>query len=290
MKKYKILMIVFVVAALIVGCDKDPLYEKGDYLYEHNDLTYLENFDGILIHWAIYVTEEQQEAIREIAASMVQVEGGTFTMGSSDSAAFADEGPAHQVTLPNYRIAKFTITQKQWKVIMGTSLNWDEHFGVGDQYPCTRMTMSDVDNFIAKLNQLSDLKFRKPTEAEWEYAARGGKKSHGYLYSGSNNPDEVAWHQGNGSNVLHCPGSLQANELGLYDMSGNIYEWCEDEYAPYTAEAQTNPVCTSGDGRVVRGGSISYEAPYASVTARQHLNPNTQSFVVGLRLAMSETN
>lgn len=286
MKRFSTLLWILVATLLIVSCDKDPLYDKGDYLYENSDLTYLENFDGILIHWSEDVTEEQQEAIREIAASMVQVEGGTFTMGSNDSLAATNEGPAHQVTLSNYRIAKFTITQKQWMAIMGYSLNWDEHYGQGDQYPCTNLSMEEVDYFISKLNSLSGLNFRKPTEAEWEYAARGGKHSHGYLYSGSNNPDEVAWHQGNGGNALHWPGSLQPNELGLYDMSGNIFEWCADHYAPYTAEAQTDPVCLSGNSRVVRGGSISYEAPYARVTARQQLNSSTRSFVVGLRLAM----
>lgn len=284
MKKISTLMFLCVAALLIVSCDKDPLFDKGDYLYEYNNLTYLENFDGILIHWSSTVTEEQQEAIREIAASMVRVEGGTFTMGSDDSLAAADEGPAHQVTLSNYRIAKFTITQKQWKAIMESSWNWNNHYGVGDEYPATQISMDQVDQFIKKLNKLSGLNFRTPTEAEWEYAARGGKQSHGYLYSGSNNPDDVAWHQGNAENVLHWPGCLQPNELGLYDMSGNVWEWCEDCYAPYTAESQTNPVCTSGEGRVVRGGSISYEAQYARVTQRNHCQD--ASFVVGLRLAM----
>lgn len=288
MKKISAFISLCVVALLIVGCDKDYVYEKGDYQYENKGLTYLENYNGILIHWADKVSDEQKEVIRDIASSMVLVENGSFTMGCADASAFADEAPAHQVTLSDYYLAKFPVTQKQWRVIMGYAMDWNGIYGAGDEFPATNISISDVDLFLKQLNQMSGLNFRKPTEAEWEFAARGGNSTHGYLYSGSNNADEVAWHQGNANQKLHQPGGLKANELGLYDMSGNIYEWCEDHYAPYPTEAQTNPTGPeTGNGRVVRGGSISYEADYARVSARNHIPAETRSFVVGLRLAMT---
>lgn len=289
MKQYKIFILLFAVAALAVSCDKDPEFEPGHYQYENRDLTYLENIGGMLIHWKDGVTEEQKVAVREIAASMVQVDGGTFMMGAEYGFSQADEAPIHQVTLTSFKMAKFTVTQFQWRAIMGYGLDWNPVFGLGDDYPATNMSMGDVDAFIAKLNQLSNLKFRKPTEAQWEYAARGGQKSHGYLYSGSDNHEEVAWCQDNANYMLHPSGLLQPNELGLYDMSGNIWEWCEDRYAPYPAIAQTDPVqVTSGTGRVVRGGSYSCGSNSSQVSARNHLDPSTQSFVVGLRLVMND--
>ena len=274
---------------LATGCDKDPLYPEGDYRYENKDLTYLENIDGILIHWDEQVTEEQQEAIREIVSAMVRVEGGTFQMGSDSGLANDDEQPVHAVTLSNYRIGKFTITQKQWKAIMGGDPGWNSQFGLGDEYPATQISADDVRGFLNVLKGLSGLNFRLPTEAEWEYAARGGKSLHGTLYSGSDDADAVAWHQGNAGNRLHPVGSLQPNELGLYDMSGNVWEWCSDRYGAYSAEAQTNPQGpNSGQRRVVRGGSFSYEAAFSRVTQRNSIQPNTQSFAVGFRLAMDE--
>ena len=285
----KIPMILAALLLLAAGCDKDPLYKDGDYLYENKDLTYLENFDGILIHWDEQVTAEQQEAIREIAASLVRVEGGTFQMGSDGELANDDEQPVHAVTLSSYRIAKFTITQKQWRAIMGQDWTWNENYGTGDNYPATNLNANEMKQFLRKVNQLSELDLRLPTEAEWEYAARGGKSSHGTLYSGSNDADAVAWHQGNAGNRLHPVGSLQPNELGLYDMSGNVWEWCSDWYGNYTEDAQTNPQGpTSGERKVVRGGSFSYEAAFSRVTQRNSVRPDTRSFALGFRVAMDE--
>lgn len=278
--------IIGIVSLCLCSCDKDPIFTNGDYQFENRDLTFLENYDGILIHWDSTVNVEQQEAIREIVSSMVLVEGGTFMMGADDSLAADDEAPIHQVELSDYRINKFVITQKQWTAIMEVELYWNAQFGTGDDYPATNMSMGDADMFIERINKLSGLNFRKPTEAEWEYAARGGNKSNGYLYSGSNDPDEVAWHQAI-SDMLHPVGLLKSNELGLYDMSGNIWEWCEDVYAPYIADSQINPVNTNGVNRVVRGGSYSFESAYSRITQRNQLYPSTHSFVVGLRLAMS---
>lgn len=288
MKRLYTILMICVAALQIVSCDKDPIFDNGDYQYENRDLTFLENFDGILIHWSEQASDEQKEVVRELAASMVRVKGGTFNMGATGGMAAVNECPIHQVTLPDYRMAKFVITQKQWEIIMGYDLNWDSRFGVGDDFPATGLTYSAANEFIAKINQLSELNFRLPTEAEWEFAARGGNNSQGYLYSGSNKPEEVAWCQENAENVLHPVGVLQPNELGLFDMSGNIYEWCADYYGAYLSGTQNNPSGPeTGTERVLRGGSISYESPYSRVTARQHLIPETTSFVVGMRLSMS---
>ena len=293
MKDKKILMICAAMFLLLSGCEKDPYFMEGNYLYTNSDeLKYLENHNGILINWNEEgVTDEQKEVIREIVDNFVMVEGGTFKMGANDSMAPADEKPLHYVKLSDYRISKFTVTQKQWKVIMGqyNYVTWNENYGIGNDYPATQISMSDVQDFLKILNWLSGLHFRLPTEAEWEYAAKGGKNSHGTLYSGSDNPDEVAWHQGNAGNILHQPGLLRPNELGLYDMSGNVWEWCSDWYGEYPSTAQTDPIGPSqGDRRVVRGGSFSYEAPLSRVTQRKSLSPDYQSFVTGFRLAMDE--
>ena len=275
----------------VVSCNKDPLFKEGDYLFTtSNDLKYLENFDGILINWnEEKVTDEQKEVIREIASNMVRVEGGTFPMGSDDELAAADEAPIHSVTLSSFRMNKFTVTRKQWRVLMGTDPGWNSNYGIGDDLPATHLSYVDCLAFLNKLNSLTDLTFRLPTEAQWEYAARGGKQSHSMRYSGSDNPNEVAWHQDNAGNVLHKPGILHPNELGLYDMSGNIWEWCSDWYAEYSVSAQTDPIGpTIGSRRVVRGGSFSYEASYSRVTQRNNLSPDYHSFVTGFRLAMDE--
>lgn len=292
MKRLNIAICIVVLLALFAaGCDKDPIFKEGDYLYTSADtLKYLENYNGILINWnEVEVTEEQQEVIREIVSNMVRVEGGSFSMGSDDELAAADEAPVHSVTLSNFRINKFTVTQKQWRVLMGTDPGWNSNYGVGDEFPATYVTYNDCNNFVYMLNQLSGLNFRLPTEAEWEYAACGGTQSHGTHYSGSDNPDEVAWHQGNAGNVLHYPGVLRPNELGLYDMSGNVWEWCSDWYGGYFADVQTNPTGPSnGNRRVVRGGSFSYEAPYSRVSQRNSCSPTYRSFVTGFRVAMDE--
>ena len=284
-------MILAALLLLAAGCEKEPYFGEGDYLFTPSEeLKYLENHNGILINWNDGgVTEEQQAAIREIVDNLVAVEGGTFQMGSDDELAADDEQPVHAVTLSNYRIAKFTVTRKQWKAIMGQSLEWNSNYDTGDDLPATNLNMDDVQRFLETVNRLGALNLRLPTEAEWEYAARGGKKSHGTLYSGSDNADAVAWHQGNGGNVLHPVGGLQPNELGLYDMSGNVWEWCSDWYGTYSADAQTNPQGpANGQRKVVRGGSFSYEASYSRVSQRKSALPHTQSFALSFRVAMDE--
>lgn len=177
------------------------------------------------------------------AIEMVYVEGGEFIMGGE----IDDEIPKHKVTLDDYYIGKYEVSQAQWKAIMGT--NPSEH--IGDNLPVENIRWNKAQEFITKLNELSGESYRLPTEAEWEYAAKGGNKSKGYKYSGSNSWKDVGWSVNYTTNFI---GSLKPNELGIYNMSGNVNEWCSDWYGPYTKEEQYNPQGPiSGKDHVVRG-------------------------------------
>lgn len=221
-----------------------------------------------------------------VEIEMIAVKGGTFTMGATSeqgSDARSWEKPSHKVTLSDYYIGKTEVTQAQWKAVMGTNPSYFS----GDDLPVEKVSYNDCLTFINKLNNLTGKKFRLPTEAEWEYAARGGKKSKGYKYSGSNNIDAVAWYKNNSDNKTHIVGSKQANELGIYDMSGNVWEWCQDWYGVYSEGFQTNPTGpTSGDGRVVRGGSWITEGKGCRVSERDPGEPTSQVQIIGFRIAL----
>ena len=214
---------------------------------------------------------------------MVSVEGGTFDMGCTDGDCYSDgrEEPAHKVTLSKFNIAKYTVTQQQWEAIMGSNPSYNK----GCDLPVERVSWNDVQVFIQKLNTFSGKKYRLPTEAEWEYAARGGNKSMKYKYSGSNDINAVAWYSANSGQKTHFVGTKAPNELGIYDMSGNISEWCSDWYGSYTNAAQTNPTGpSSGTMRVARGGNaLSYET-YSRVSFRISGLPGNFGDVVGFRL------
>jgi len=184
-----------------------------------------------------------------IDIEMVKVEGGTFTMGCTPEQGHCKNEaiPAHQVTVSAFYMSKFPITQKQWVDIMFENPSRYK----GDNFPVGNVNWKDVQKFIAKLNVTSGKKYRLPTEAEWEYAARGGNKSKGYKYSGSNELKKVGW-----DHYITCPvGIYLPNELGLHDMSGNVFEWCGDWYGEYGSRAQSNPTGPSfGLKRVVRNG------------------------------------
>jgi formylglycine-generating enzyme required for sulfatase activity len=187
---------------------------------------------------------------------MVLVKGGTFTMGCTaeqGSDCFDWEKPAHKVTLSDFYIGKYEVTQAQWIAVMGSN---PSRFSDCENCPVEWVSWEDVQDFIQKLNTKTGLNYRLPTEAEWEYAARGGAQSWGYKYSGSNNVDEVAWFSDNSGKKTHPVGTKKANELGIYDMSGNVWEWCYDWYGYYSSEAKTNPKgASSASLRVLRGGS-----------------------------------
>ncbi len=235
--------------------------------------------------------EPQKEKIpftvNGISFKMVFVEGGTFTMGATEeqgSDAFSDEKPTHSVTLSDYYIGETEVTQELWKAVMGKNPSYFK----GNDLPVERVSYKDVQKFITKLNQKTGKTFRLPTEAEWEYAARGGKKSKGYKYSGSNNINDVAWYYDNSNSKTHSVKTKQPNELGIYDMSGNVEEWCSDWYGDYTSYSQTNPQGpSSGSYRVIRGGSWSFNAKGCRVASRIHIYPSNGYDDLGFRLALS---
>ena len=223
-----------------------------------------------------------------ISIDMVRVEAGTFTMGATPEMKdlYDDEKPTHQVTLTNdYYIGKYEVTQALWKAVMGKNPSCFK----GDNLPVERVSWDDCQEFISKLNRITGKTFRLPTEAEWEYAARGGKKSRGYQYSGSNNISDVAWYKDNSGSKTHAVGSKQANELGIYDMSGNVWEYCQDWKGSYSSSSQTNPTgANSGSRRVNRGGGWYDTARYCRSSYRIGIMPGSRSDDRGLRLVLSE--
>ena len=235
-----------------------------------------------------------------VSFTMKAVAGGTFTMGATSEQgieALRDEKPAHHVTLSDYYIGQTEVTQALWQAVMGTTVtqqrdkantSWPLK-GVGSNYPMYYISWDDCQEFIRKLNSMTGQKFRLPTEAEWEYAARGGNKSKGYKYSGSNNIDDVAWYKNNSSSSTHDVKTQQPNELGIYDMSGNVFEWCNDWYGSYSSSAQTNPTGPSkGSLRVLRGGSWCNDAWSCRVSNRSDGAPVSRVNFLGLRLALDE--
>ena len=229
--------------------------------------------------------------VNGVSFEMVYVEGGSFDMGATTeqgSDAYDSEYPVHSVTLSDYYIGRCEVTQELWLAVMGS---WpgtapSNSYGVGANYPAYYISWNDCQEFVAELNRLTGRTFRLPTEAEWEYAARGGNKSRHYKYSGSSNIDDVAWYWNN-SGKTHAVGTKSPNELGIYDMSGNVYEWCSDWYGSYSAGAQTNPQGpSSGTYRVLRGGSWNYNASYCRVSNRNYNDPDFSFNGLGLRLVL----
>lgn len=236
--------------------------------------------------------EEREERgefeVEGVWFKMVKVEGGTFTMGATTeqgSDAWDDEKPAHKVTLSNYCIGETLVTQALWKAVMGDNPSF---FEGDDNLPVEKVSWEDiVERFIPALNNKTGRTFRLPTEAEWEYAARGGNKSRGYKYSGSNNIDEVAWYECNSGVETHPVKGKKANELGLYDMSGNVWECCNDWYGEYSRGAQTNPKGpNNGSYRVLRGGSWCSGERYCRVSDRDSDAPGDRNDVIGFRLVL----
>ena len=223
-----------------------------------------------------------------ISIDMVKVEAGTFMMGATSEMQYPedDEKPVHQVTLTNdYYMGKYEVTQALWQVVMGSNPSKFK----GDDLPVDQVSWNDCQEFISKLNSMTGRMFRLPSEAEWEYAARGGKKSRGYQYSGSSNISDVAWYCENSAEKTHPVGTKQANELGLYDMTGNVWEWCQDWYGSYVSSSQTNPTgAVSGWCRVIRDGSCYGFARNCRSSIRGYDAPDNRNDSLGLRLVLSE--
>ena len=224
--------------------------------------------------------------VNGVSFEMVRVEGGTFRMGATseqEDEADSDEKPVHGVTLSSYYIGKTEVTQALWQAVMGSNPSRFE----GSDLPVECVSWNDCQEFIQKLNRLTGRNFRLPTEAEWEFACRGGNNSRGYKYSGSNNLGSVAWYEDNSGGQTHPVGTKAPNELGIFDMSGNVWEWCNDWYGNYTSNSQTNPTGSqSGAGRVGRGGSWSSIARICRSSSRDNDNPSIRDNYLGLRLAL----
>lgn len=239
----------------------------------------------------VKVGKDFTETVSGVKLEMVYVKGGTFSMGATAEQGddfWDDEKPVHQVTLSDYYIGKFEVTQGLWEAVMGSN---PSYFQNGDDYPVECVSWNDIQTFLTKLNELTGKKYALPTEAQWEYAARGGAKSAGYKYSGSNTIDNVAWYWDNSAvNDTHCThpvGTKQPNELGIYDMSGNVWEWCSDWYDDYNSDAQTNPTGpVTGSSRVLRGGGWYSSAWGCRVSFRDYYAPGYRYGNFGFRVVL----
>lgn len=223
-----------------------------------------------------------------VSFTMVYVPGGTFMMGSTpatDPDAYRNESPVHEVTVWSYYIAETEVTQELWQAVMGNNPSKCQ----GDpRRPVENVTLFQCVRFVDKLSALTGKVFRLPTEAEWEYAARGAGYSRGFRFAGSADVDLVAWYYENALDSPHPVGLKQPNEIGLYDMSGNVFEWCQDFYSSYDGEPAVNPIGPeSGSDNIIRGGSWGSMAPLCRVSFRGMMPPSESTGYVGLRLAMN---
>lgn len=227
--------------------------------------------------------------VGDVSFKMRRVEGGAFVMGATpdqhDEHTISDK-PAHTVVLSPYYIAETEVTNALWRAVMP-----DRRF-VEDWYdptqPITYVTWDDAQLFVHRLDSLTGMPFRLPTEAEWEYAARGGGKSKGYRFAGSDLADTVAWHTGNAGFKKHQVMKKQPNELGLYDMTGNVSEWCQDWFGQYYYGTEPNPQGPAeGEKRIVRGGSYDNCADNIHISCRQYHQPEEANNCIGLRVAFT---
>ena len=233
------------------------------------------------------LSEAKKAIIDNILGNMILVAGGTYTMGATqEQASFAsdDEYPAHQVTIESFYICKYEVTQEEWEAVMGNNPSLVK----GGKLPVENVSWEDCQRFIKRLNTLTNGIFRLPTEAEWEFAARGGNYSRGYKYSGSNNIDEVAWYKENSDMTIHEVGTKLCNEIGIYDMSGNVWEWCQDWYKSnyYKYSPNNNPSGpNTASARIFRGGSYKNFQTDCRLSNRNGFGQRGKDDNYGLRLA-----
>ncbi|MEZ4772262.1 MAG: formylglycine-generating enzyme family protein [Bacteroidia bacterium] len=219
---------------------------------------------------------------------MIFVEGGEFGMGGSDAEARDNEKPIHRVQVSSFYMGKYPVTQALWQAVMG---NNPSEFK-GKNRPVEKVSWTNAKTFIQKLNEKSGKTYRLPTEAEWEFAARGGIYSQGYLYAGSDKLKEVGWYDENSENKTHPVGQKLPNELGIYDLSGNIWEWCEDDWHNNYIDAPTDGSAwvsseNRGSDRVFRGGSWGSTPDRCRIAFRLSISPVLRDPYLGFRLAMS---
>ena len=268
----------------------------------NKDNTKNETINGFEINWTGDLGKKEKDAVREMITNMVKVESGTFYMGAQkdsvefycyDENATSLEGPVHEVTVTEFYINKYEVTQLLWESIMGLTPNdendmqWEKEYGLGDKYPAYRISYKEVETFISKLNEYTGLNFALPTEAQWEYAAKGGANTNYELYAGDGNVLEVAWIERNSDKSSEV-GMKKPNGLGLYDMSGNVWEMTQDWYYDYSEEAVTDPIGEAyNEGyKVFRGGSWYTNDQSARVTARSKQGIHYRDFSTGFRLVI----
>jgi formylglycine-generating enzyme required for sulfatase activity len=249
----------------------------------------LYSFVALLLFPTLLFSQETKRIdVNGVKIDMVKVEGGTFYMGIDSIAGtrLAEYvKPVHRVTMSSYYIGKYEVTQKLWETVMKSN----ESYTKGSNLPVERVSWYDCEQFIATLNSITGLHFSFPTEAQWEYAAKGGNKSKGYTYSGSNDIDAVAWYLDNSDNTISFTvGSKMPNELGIYDMSGNVWEWCFDWFSNYEDIPTINPSGpTSGIRKVIRGGSSRYRSINCRTGNRYFYSPKCAFNFIGLRLVLN---
>ena len=269
---------------VIIGEHKVEV-SRGDFGAEPQTVTISE---GNVTEVNLILTKIERADYVEVAngmeMKMVYVEGGTFQMGATSEQGSdyeSRERPVHSVTLDSYYIAETEVTQAQWYAVMGNNPSYYS----GDDRPVDKVSWYDAREFCEKLSELTGKKYVLPTEAQWEYAARGGNKSQCYKYSGSNVAGDVAWYDGNCDDRTHSVKQKQPNELGLYDMSGNVCEWCGDWYDDYGSYSQTNPTGpSSGGSRVYRGGSKAHSTESCRVSNRNYCDPSNRYIDLGFRV------
>ncbi|HQO09812.1 MAG TPA: formylglycine-generating enzyme family protein [Clostridiales bacterium] len=258
--------------------DLIPLYELGILTQEKFNDEILKLRENFKPQPGNYITPSGIE--------MVLVEGGTFEMGSNEREnGLVNEKPVHSVTISDFYIGKTEVTQAQWKAVMGTNPSYFK----GDDLPVEQVSWYDAVEFCKRLSQKEGVTYRLPTEAEWEYAAKGGNASMGYKYSGSDDPDAVAWYRSNFESKTHTVATKKPNELGIYDMSGNVWEWCSDWYGDYPSGTQIDPKGpSSGLGRVLRGGSWFSINDFIRCAYRGSPYPNSVNNDFGFRLSRTK--
>jgi formylglycine-generating enzyme required for sulfatase activity len=227
-----------------------------------------------------------KKIINEIISNMIYVYGGSFNIGATEEQGddfYSWEKPVHKVTLSPFHISKYEVTQKQWKTIMG---NNPSNF-VGDNLPVENITFAEIQEFIRRLNQKTGKHFSLPTDAQWEFAARGGTKTKRNKFAGSNSANDVSWNENNSNNTTHKVGTKKPNELGIYDMSGNVWEFCNDFETPYSNSPQMNPKgMSSGSRHVVRGGGFSHPENNQRVSCKFFIDTKKSSKNIGFRLVL----
>ncbi|MDE6050288.1 MAG: formylglycine-generating enzyme family protein [Paramuribaculum sp.] len=248
------------------------VYNNGEVVATYK----LSDFEYIQVEDAELIQDVETFTVNGVSFDMIKVEGGTYKMGD-DNSNRANEKPAHNETITTFQIGKTEVTQELWQAVMGTN---PSTFTGEANLPVEEVSWTDCNTFITKLNQATGKNFRLPTEAEWEYAARGGNKSQGYTYSGSNTIGDVAWYCDESLYLTHPVAQKQPNELGIYDMSGNVREWTSDKYSTDYSSERTSSDC------VIRGGSFSLTASQARVAYRTSVSKSYTHNSIGLRLAL----